>query len=102
MAACTPASLWLLTAWPGQMPDRQFTQIFCEADTVNGALRRGQGSWVVRSRIDDVHETLSGGSGIRRALRHTGAAAAVLPRCATILESLILTGGFSQVIACSS
>jgi hypothetical protein len=51
LADCGSASPWLLTGWQGMMSDRQFTEIFCRADTIDGSLRRGQVSEVWRERL---------------------------------------------------
>lgn len=48
LADCRTASPWLLTAWRGQVGNLQSAEVFCAADAVNGALRRGQVSWVQR------------------------------------------------------
>jgi hypothetical protein len=53
LSACVPASPWLLTGWRGQLTNIQFTEIYCAADKTDGALRRGEVSWVSRKQISD-------------------------------------------------
>jgi hypothetical protein len=50
LADCGSASPWLLTGWQGMVSDREFTQIFCGADSIDRQLRRGQTSEVWRER----------------------------------------------------
>jgi len=40
-----------LIASSGQIADVQFVELFCAADQINGTLRRGQLSWIVRDKF---------------------------------------------------
>jgi len=51
LAACGTSPPWLMIASHGQIAEVQFVEAFCTADQINGALRLGQLSWIVRDKF---------------------------------------------------
>ena len=51
LAACGTSPPWLMIASHGQIAEVQFVEVFCTADQIKGALRRGQLSWIVRDKF---------------------------------------------------